>query len=103
MLEAPRELYDRALLPLKPDEPPPKPLDLVPLLEGMLRLPIVSPPAPVEGRLEAVGEPERPPEPVPRVEALGEPERPPAPPAERFAVPALGDEPRDPPCWRALA
>ena len=82
MLEAPRELYERALLPLNPDEPPPKPPELLPLLEGMFRLPILSPPAPVEGRLEA----------------LGEPERPAVPPAERFAVPALGDEPRDPPC-----
>ena len=98
MLEAPRELADRALEPLKPLELPPKLLAPIPLLEGMLRLPILSPPAPVEGRLEALGEPERLPEPLPRLEALGEPDRLPAPPADRFAVPALGDEPRDPPC-----
>jgi len=38
MLDAPRELLARALLPLKPEEPPLKPLDLDPLL-GMSRLP----------------------------------------------------------------
>jgi hypothetical protein len=41
MLEAPRALLARALLPLYPLEPPLKPLpDLAPLLFGMLRLPI---------------------------------------------------------------
>jgi len=107
ILEAPRELADLALLPLKPLELPPKPLALGPLLDGMLRLPILSPP-PLPPRLEALGALERPPAPPP-VErfippALGAPDLLAVPPpADRFAVPALGDEPRDPPCWRALA
>ena len=86
MLEAPRELADRALEPLKPLGLPPKPLAPLPLLDGMLRLPILSPP-PLP----------------PRLEALGAPDRPPAAPAERSIPPALGAELRDPPCWRALA
>ena len=106
MLEAPRELADRALEPLKPLELPPKPLAPIPLLEGMLRLPILSPP-PLPPRLEVLGALDRPPTPPPVERSI-----PPAlgaldlfavpPPAERFAVPALGDEPRDPPCWRAF-
>ena len=82
MLEAPRELADRALEPLKPLELPPKPLALRPLLDGMLRLPILSPP-PLPPRLEALGAPDL--LPVP-------------PPAERSIPPALGAELRDPPC-----
>jgi len=82
MLEAPRELADRALLPLNPLELPPKPLPLIPLLDGMLRLPILSPP-PLPPRLEALGALERPPAPAP---------------AERSIPPALGVELRDPPC-----
>jgi hypothetical protein len=39
MLDIPRELLDRALLPSYPPDPPPRPL-LDPLLEGMLRFPI---------------------------------------------------------------
>jgi len=116
MLEAPRELEERALLPLKPEEPPPKPPALLPLLDGMFRLPILSPPPPLDDlplppRLDALGDPDRLPEPAPERSndpPLSEPDRFPAPPAERFADPALGDEPRVPPCrpaccWRALA
>jgi hypothetical protein len=61
MLEAPRELLARALLPLYPFEPPLNPPGCVP--PGMLRLPIDSPPrlpdaAPAE-RLLAPGLPVR--------------------------------------------
>ncbi len=52
MLEAPRELLARAVLPLYPLDPPLNPLGCVPL--GMLRLPIDSPP-----RLPAVPAAER--------------------------------------------
>lgn len=53
MLEEPRELLARALLPLLPEEPPLQALDLDPLL-GMSRLPArLAPPAlarlPAEG------------------------------------------------------
>jgi hypothetical protein len=116
MLEAPRELYERALLPLKPEELPPKPPpDLDEPLEGMLRLPIRSELAlgdlPLPLRLDALGDPDR--LPAPALERsndppLSDPDRFPAPPAERFIDPALGDEPRVPPCrpaccCRALA
>ena len=62
MLEAPRELADRALDPLKPLGLPPNPLALGRLLDGMLRLPIWSLPprlavlgAALAARLEALG------------------------------------------------
>jgi hypothetical protein len=97
MLDAPRELLFRALEPLKPDGLPPNPPpDRDEPVDGMLRLPILSPPA----ALDDLPLP-------PRLEALGEPDRLPAPPSERFIEPVLGVEPLEPPClpacWRALA
>src|SRR6185295_1410364 len=72
-LDAPRELLERALLPLHPLDPPPKPPEPEP--PPTLRLPIDSPP----------------------------PLRPPAPPAERSLVPADGRlEPPAPPAERSL-
>ena len=97
MLEAPRELADRALEPLKPLELPPKPLALRPLLDGMLRLPIwsLSPRfavAPEDPRLAALG-----PALADRLEVAAL--------AGRLAVPAVAPPDRlpAPPCWRALA
>ena len=106
MLEAPRELADRALEPLKPLELPPKPLAPIPLLDGMLRLPIWSLPlrfavAPAVPRLAvlgaALGERLAVDELVARLEAPGL--------AARLAVPALAPPDRLPlaPCWRAVA
>ncbi len=56
MLEAPRELELRALLPLKPEDPPLSALlDLDGLLDGMFRVPIVAPPPLPPARFEADG------------------------------------------------
>ncbi len=116
MLDAPRELKLRALEPLKLDGLPPNPPpDLDEPLEGMLRVPILSPPPlgdlPLPPRLDALGDPDRLPPPAAERSndpPLSDPDRLPAPPAERFIDPALGDEPRAPPCrpaccWRAPA
>ena len=55
MLEEPRELLARALLPLKPLElPPPKPLAFDGLLLGMFWLPIWFPP-PLPPRFAVLG------------------------------------------------
>jgi hypothetical protein len=84
MLEAPRELLARALLPLYPLDPPLKPLDRDPL--GMLRLPIDSPP-----RLPEVPAAERSLTPAPpRFPEVPAAERSltPAPPAARLLTPA---------------
>jgi len=63
MLDAPRELKLRALEPLKLDGLPPNPPpDLDEPVEGMLRLPILSPPPlgdlPLPPRLDALGDPD---------------------------------------------
>ena len=100
MLEAPRELLDRALLPLYPLEPPlkpPLPLDmplLFPLLLGTLRLPMRSAPplfAAPPARLETLAPlPPRFPELTPEVPA-------------RLDTPALLPPLDGPPAGRVLA
>lgn len=99
MLEAPRELADRALVPLNPLELPPKPPALDPLLDGMLRLPIWSLPPrfaaePADPRLAALGPVladrlEAPALPAERSVPPALPVRVPAPPAALLETPAL--------------
>jgi len=78
MLEEPRLLFARALLPLYPPEPPPNAERLLPPL-GILRLPTRSPPPPPD-RLLAL--------PAERLLTPAPPARLPAPPAERSLTPA---------------
>ncbi len=58
MLDEPRALLDRALLPLYPPEPPPKALLFAPVLFGMSRLPMLLLP-PLPARLAVLLPPAR--------------------------------------------
>jgi hypothetical protein len=95
MLDAPRELLAAALFPLKPSEPPPKPLlPFAPPPGEMSRLPTLSPPP--AARLPALGLAARFP---PLADLLLTPalSRLEAPPAARLL--AFGDPPARLFCW----